>query len=96
MSLLSALVRASRQTFVSFGESLDYPCRYLRVQTRGFPGLGHAVSKCPHFHFYIAASSKPTPCSVGGADVQRNVLRGVLRCSEFCSRVSMMLSSCRR
>lgn len=67
--------------YVPVAQSLDYPCRYLGVQTQYFPSLGHAVSKCRHFHFYIAAGSKPTPCSVGGADVQGNAVRGVLGCA---------------
>lgn len=77
--------------YISAGESLDYLCRYLHVQTQDFPVLGHAVSKC-HFRFCIAASSKPTPCSVGGAGVQINVLRGVLFCSVF-SLVSTAIGS---
>lgn len=64
--------------YVLVGESLDYACRYLHVQTPDFAGLGHAVSKRRHFPFCTAASSKPALCSVGGADVQRNVVPGAV------------------
>lgn len=36
------------------------------------PVLGHPASKCLHSHCCIAAGSRPTACSVGGANVQSN------------------------